>query len=227
MYYVYALVHPITKLPFYIGKTIDPKNRLKQHIHGKKSLVSKYIRQAMLGYGIEPIMDILHETNSIEDVNLTEMVLINEYGKEHTILNVTNYVPLKKENRVSCVKSVNKNGVIFRCKDWQNCDFCFNERVRSVKERLVTTIDDNGVDFLYSVICTENDTRELRKKYGLKKVIRIPRNGYVNALLAIKDEPNIDYSIINRSEITDQLIIDNYARTPKGARITGGSQTKL
>ena len=189
--------------------------------------MSKYIKQAMLRHGIKPIMDILYETDDLENVNAAESSLIDEYGKENTLLNIAKYVPVKKEKGTSCAIRASKSGTIFRCKDWKNCDFCFNERVRSVRERLITTIDDNGVDCFYSIVCTDNDIRKLRKEYGRKRVIRMPCEGYIVALLAIDEKPHMNHSVIKRRELTYQYVMDNYARTPAGTRISGGSGTKL
>lgn len=62
--YIYTLSHPTTKKICYIGKTINPKKRFRQHIDSgkniKNNLVSKWIK-SLLNKDLKPSMEIIDE----------------------------------------------------------------------------------------------------------------------------------------------------------------------
>jgi group I intron endonuclease len=63
--YIYTLSHPITGVVKYIGKSIDPKDRLRGHIRDARTkrrdnLSSNWIK-SLLKEGLEPKMDIIDE----------------------------------------------------------------------------------------------------------------------------------------------------------------------
>lgn len=60
-WYIYALSFPNYFSPFYVGKTVSPKSRLKQHLRDKADTHKARLVRKMLAEGLSPIMLILEE----------------------------------------------------------------------------------------------------------------------------------------------------------------------
>ncbi len=58
--YIYALYCPITKIPFYIGKSYTPISRLIAHVNNPQVLTG-YITKELAEHGYIPKMEILEE----------------------------------------------------------------------------------------------------------------------------------------------------------------------
>ena len=85
MYYVYALIDPITNLPFYVGKGKTSNNRHKDHLsdrRGKENRLRwKHICDLRKS-GLEPRVDILLENIQDErEAYDQESEFIRQYGK--------------------------------------------------------------------------------------------------------------------------------------------------
>jgi hypothetical protein len=65
MIYIYALVDPRDLEVRYIGKTNDPKNRLRAHIYPHNSVKDKNIKmiwtEELKALGLRPIMSVLFQ----------------------------------------------------------------------------------------------------------------------------------------------------------------------
>ena len=59
MIYIYTLSHPVTNEVRYVGKTINIKRRLKQHLHDKRSSHKASWVKSLKSDGLKPIMTIL------------------------------------------------------------------------------------------------------------------------------------------------------------------------
>lgn len=93
MHYIYELTNPTTGLPFYIGRTINPKSRLYDHKLGNKEYVcSRYIK-LLKQHGIIPRMNIVASAETSVEASWLEMFYILEYSKKYTILN--EFVPTR------------------------------------------------------------------------------------------------------------------------------------
>lgn len=95
MYYIYALVDPITNETKYIGQTNDLKKRYKQHLHpiSEKSIWIHNLRRKSK----KPKLSIIEEFKSDELVNERELYWINFYKqKKAKLLNGKYLHPRKK-----------------------------------------------------------------------------------------------------------------------------------
>lgn len=85
MYYVYALVDPISNQPFYIGKGKKSNNRHKDHLterRGKENMLRWHKICKLRKQNLEPVIEIL--IDNIEDeaeAYSKESGLIKQYGK--------------------------------------------------------------------------------------------------------------------------------------------------
>jgi GIY-YIG catalytic domain len=91
--YIYALLCPQGEIR-YIGKTIDPKKRLAQHINAAKTLrtkhhASNWIR-SLLASGEKPAMEIIHEVPEGENWEAYEIEAISAFRAEgHRLTNTS------------------------------------------------------------------------------------------------------------------------------------------
>jgi hypothetical protein len=89
MYYVYTLIDPITKSPFYIGK--GKGKRMYTHLKENYNESRKYKRISIIReLGFEPYPEIIYETQDENDAYNTEYLFIN-YCVANKI-NITNRV---------------------------------------------------------------------------------------------------------------------------------------
>lgn len=117
MYYVYALVHPDTYEPFYVGYTNNPDRRYVEHVNSKShTLVSKYIN-VLHGLGKMPEMDILFETEDRLTAEQYEQETIIEYGKEFSLQNTVMY-----QGVPPVAELCNKWGT--HCGKYHKCSYC-------------------------------------------------------------------------------------------------------
>lgn len=92
---IYALKDPISNIIKYIGRSVNPKNRFKQHIFsarkdGKKDIKSAWIR-SILDIGLIPIIEIIDEC-LVDEAITREMYWIKYYMKENKLTNQRDYV---------------------------------------------------------------------------------------------------------------------------------------
>jgi hypothetical protein len=92
--YFYVLKCPMTNDIKYVGRSVQPKVRYRQHIHSGKKDGSKDRKGAwiksLLDKDLKPIMEIIDKIENykdIEDVKRREEFLILEYRKKYDIKN--------------------------------------------------------------------------------------------------------------------------------------------
>lgn len=77
--FLYLLRDPRDRVVRYFGVTVNPRVRLQLHIHSKRGNTRKVQWcQELRSLGLQPIMEILHETSRAE-AEAMEMTLIEEY----------------------------------------------------------------------------------------------------------------------------------------------------
>jgi hypothetical protein len=83
MFYVYIYSHPVTKVPFYVGKGTG--TRYKKHLSETKENTENYKKWAVIeglrNKGMEPLIEKVFETNNEEDAYNEETRLIMLYGR--------------------------------------------------------------------------------------------------------------------------------------------------
>ena len=89
IFYVYALVDPINRLPFYIGK--GKKNRMFVHLksYDKNNAKKHKIINLIRNLGHEPVALKIMDNLSEEEALNTEMFYIKEFKE---VLNLTNFI---------------------------------------------------------------------------------------------------------------------------------------
>lgn len=113
--YIYALVCPDTQQVRYIGKTINPKNRMYGHINSSRS-VKKPTKvmcwvNSLLKVGKKPIMKILHETDN-DNWEKLEIECIAQYRATNNLCNILDggLIYVKDNNYVRKKMSEAKKG---------------------------------------------------------------------------------------------------------------------
>jgi len=108
--YFYALKCPMTNTIKYIGRSVNPNGRYRQHIHagkkeGPKDRKAAWIK-SLLDKNLKPIMEIIDKIEnykSIEEVKKREEFLIREFKKIYDLKNdrdiVENGYNFSKESR--------------------------------------------------------------------------------------------------------------------------------
>lgn len=112
--FIYRLQHPVTKEIKYIGKTISPKRRLKQHINeAKTSKKKRYVLNwiiSLLNQGLKPEMIIVEECNK-DNWQEKEIYWISYYKPLTNLCNIStgglggfgikNYSDIEIQKRIS------------------------------------------------------------------------------------------------------------------------------
>lgn len=88
-YYLYCLIDPDLKIPRYIGISINPDRRFKDHLKDK-AITSKtlWINSLKQG-GKSPIMKIIKKTNDVNQIKIWEMKAIAKYKDIYSLTNST------------------------------------------------------------------------------------------------------------------------------------------
>ena len=88
-YYLYCLIDPNLKIPKYIGISSNPDRRFKDHLKDK-SVTSKtlWINSLKEG-GLVPILKVIRETNSVEQIKDWEIKAIKKYKDIYKLTNST------------------------------------------------------------------------------------------------------------------------------------------
>ena len=92
-YYVYIYKHPISLLPFYVGK--GSGDRYKHHLYPcilKKDEFKSRIIKKIRADGLEPIIDIIPCSSEKESLDL-EIELIKKFGYKNKGGSLSNYLP--------------------------------------------------------------------------------------------------------------------------------------
>lgn len=84
MHYLYKITNQLNN-KIYIGQTINPEYRWKQHCaYGKQEKSPQYIHRAMAKYGIDNfIFEVLVSSCTREDADEVEKILINQYNSQN------------------------------------------------------------------------------------------------------------------------------------------------
>jgi len=87
--YIYTLTHD-KDFPFdlYIGQTINPDNRKSCHLNGHTAKHNWKIRKFISKYGANSLKFNIIWEGDIEDINSTEINLIEEFSKTHKLFNI-------------------------------------------------------------------------------------------------------------------------------------------
>ena len=99
---IYALIDPRTKLPFYVGKTNDPKVRLKGHRTGRGTTRSAIFIREIRAEGGRPEMEIL-ELCDEKDWQDREAFWVDFYQFRFGVAQITNV----NEGGVQCGRFIN------------------------------------------------------------------------------------------------------------------------
>jgi hypothetical protein len=73
--FIYLLKHPITGDVFYVGQSVNPNKRLREHICGVKTVCDRYIKTLASA----PILDIVGRFSAVKIVK-KEQLFINTYS---------------------------------------------------------------------------------------------------------------------------------------------------
>jgi len=92
---IYVLKDPQTDEPQYIGRSVQPAVRYRQHIYlankpGKKDTKTSWVK-SILDKGLKPKLEIIDECNA-ENAQKTEEYWINEYLKRGPLKNQRDFV---------------------------------------------------------------------------------------------------------------------------------------
>ena len=89
MFYVYVYFHPVTKVPFYVGKGTG--TRYKKHLSETKENTENYkkwaVIQGLRNRGLEPLIKKVFETENEVDAYNEETRLIMLYGRRDIDIN--------------------------------------------------------------------------------------------------------------------------------------------
>ena len=89
MFYVYVYSHPVTKVPFYVGKGTG--TRYKKHLSETKENTENYkkwaVIQGLRNKGLEPLIEKVFETKNEVDAYDEETRLIMLYGRKDIDIN--------------------------------------------------------------------------------------------------------------------------------------------
>lgn len=187
MYYVYALIDPITNSPFYIGK--GKSKRMYVHLKEKYNGSRKYRRISIIReLGFEPYPEIIYETEDEKDAYDTEYLFIN-YCVANKI-NITNRVGV--DLRPPSRKGVKwKPEWIAKRSETVKRTGCLKGRTNSILQREASSRAHKGkegpnkkyvdVDLLRELYINQNKTKD-----EVMKLLNIGM-GSLNRILAEND----------------------------------------
>lgn len=88
--YVYALVDPRTRLPRYVGRTVDPASRMTNHLSTadspRRTAKRAWIAE-LLSLGLRPYMEFLEFDVPADRAQAVERSWIATLGERHDLLN--------------------------------------------------------------------------------------------------------------------------------------------
>jgi group I intron endonuclease len=92
---IYVLKDPETNEPHYVGRSVQPEVRYRQHIYmatkaGKKDIKTTWVR-SILDKGLKPTLEIIDECKP-NDAQLRETYWIEEYKKNDSLKNQRDFV---------------------------------------------------------------------------------------------------------------------------------------
>lgn len=187
----YVLEHPLTKEVRYVGQTINPDNRLRNHIWGAKQNNRNHKERwivSLLRRNLKPVMRILWAgVIPLVDANKVESILIKRLSKKY---NLTNALDRSRNISVVETKSV----------------FQFDMSGKFIKKfmnanqaSLATGIHDSAI----TVVCSNPNARGNRSRGGFlwsyDHIIKsIPEVDYRNKISAKKTEQyTLDGVLVN------------------------------
>ena len=80
--YLYAIVHPKTNEPVYIGQTVNPDRRLQEHKRGGQ-VIDQWIRD-MIEKGLSPSLQVLSRHRKINQAERRAIIRMN---KKYSLFN--------------------------------------------------------------------------------------------------------------------------------------------
>lgn len=189
MIYIYSLDCPITGSPKYVGKTINPKQRLAQHIRSNEKTKKHAWIKSLKNKNLKPIMTIIESFNY--DYDFWESWYIDYYrflglnlknhkggGDGGKLSNeVKNKISLKlkgkkksEEHRLKCIKNLNTGT------PW-------NKGIKlpnNIKEKAIKALNDYRANNKHyykgkkrSKETIDKIKRTFKEKYGYERVARV------------------------------------------------------
>lgn len=113
MVFIYTLKDPITKKYMYVGKSVNPEKRFKQHLyHSKKrKTYSQIWVNNLLNDGYRPIMEVIDSCSSNLSTKKEKEWILNFFNENKSLTNLT-YIPNKDDrNPDYSINSGNKKSV--------------------------------------------------------------------------------------------------------------------
>lgn len=209
MYYLYTLNTPDTKLPFYVGMTNDPNQRLRTHINKSHNKAVLHFINGMVDYGRVPTMSVIAEFDDKEECEAAELEKIQEYSKKMVILNVVGIYP--EGDRLSNV-TPSLCCIGRRCKDRENCSFCQDIYV-SPRMKIISDSISRG-DHVYRVNIRDwNTAKKQCDRNGLNgDYIKITTMDYMYIVTKLE----LSYDLMERIELSEtqirEMLIDKNGR---------------
>lgn len=88
LYRVYALIHPISDSPFYIGYTKNLKKRFMEHCRMSSNIGVRHVVFGLSSEGLTPYIVKLHETPDLDEAIREEERLIKKYSSRCLLMNI-------------------------------------------------------------------------------------------------------------------------------------------
>lgn len=222
-FYVYALIHPKTNLPFYIGK--GRNNRDKSHIsetknnkipHGNRHLF--YTIKNIIDSGLNVIIHRLETGLSEQDAFLKETMYIKKYGRKDLrtgiLTNLTDggegqsgwHPDEEYKNKMSISVSGNKNGMYGKNHTSETKELI---RKKAMGRKRTDLIKKNQ-----SLRMVGKNNHFYGKKHTPETILKIKEKSVKNAKYGYKNK-----SYVNLDSVK-QLIIDEFNKKTKLSEIT-------
>lgn len=107
----------------------------------------------------------------------------------------------------------------YRCKNKNICESCRRQYKMDKFQIVMDTLTHFRADKVVEVIGTDEDCKQLRKEFGIERVIRVPKGDQIISLCVI--EPREGDVVLSMSQL-DAEYVDKVFEIPEGFRITGG-----